>query len=71
LNHFAAQRAVSSALQVDDMNQRRRRRHDAGHERFNRLAEDHSVEIALLETDGVVAEEVESGDHLHSSVLAC
>ena len=31
----------------------------------------HAIEIAVFETDGVVAEEIESGDYLHSSVLAC
>jgi len=46
-------------------------RHDSCHERLNRLAEEHAFEVPLFETDGVVTEEVEGGDHLHSSVLAC
>ena len=53
------------------MDERRGGRHDSRHERLDRLAKEHAFEVALFEADGVVTEEVEGGDHLHSSVLAC
>ena len=46
-------------------------RHDARHEVLDGLAEDDAFEVTLFQTNGVVAEEVESGEDLHSSVLAC
>jgi hypothetical protein len=35
------------------------------------LAKEDAIEVPLFEADGVVTEEVEGGDYLHSSVLAC
>ena len=66
-----AKGTVAGTLQIDDMDEWRGGRHDSCHERLKRLAEEHAFEVPLFETDGVVTEEVESGDHLHSSVLAC
>jgi hypothetical protein len=61
LDHVEAQGAVASALEVDDMDQRRRGRHDPRHELFNGLAKDDAFEVTLLEANGVVAKEVEAG----------
>jgi hypothetical protein len=58
-------------LKIDDMDQWRIGRNDALHERFDRLAKEDAIEIPLFEADGVVTEEIEGGDYLHSSVLAC
>ena len=63
-------RAVTRALEIDDMDERGVRGDDARHELLDGLAEDDAVVVALLESDGVVAEEVDGGDDLHSSVLA-
>jgi hypothetical protein len=71
LNDVQTQGAVASALEVDDMDQWWHGRHDPRHERVDRLAEYDAFEVTLFEANGVVAEEVEGGDHLHSSVLAC
>ena len=68
---IGANGAVSSTLEVDDVDQRRFGGHDALHERFDGLAKEDAVEISLLEADGVIAKEIERGDYLHSSVLAC
>jgi hypothetical protein len=45
-------------------------RDDTGHELFDGLAKEHPLIVALFEADGVIAEQVEGGDDLHSSVLA-
>ena len=58
------------AFEVHDMYQCGVGRDDARHEFLDRLAEDDAVVVALLEADGVVAEQVDRGDDLHSSVVA-
>ena len=70
-DHVEAQRPVARALEIDDVDEGRLGRHDARHELFDGLAKDDAFEVALFEANGVVTKEVECGDHLHSSVLAC
>ena len=46
-------------------------RHDASHELLDRLTKENAVVVTAFEAYGVVAEKVDGGDHLHSSVVAC
>ena len=69
-HNVGAQRPVASALEVDDVDQRGVRGDDAAHELFDGLAEEDPVVVALFKAYGVIAEQVEGGDDLHSSVLA-
>jgi hypothetical protein len=53
------------------VDQFRRGGDDAGHELLDGLAEEDAVVVALFEAHGEVAQEVDGGDKLHSSVVAC
>ncbi len=68
---FEIARAVARTLEVDEVDQFRRGGDDAGHELLDGLAEEDAVVVALFEAHGEVAQEVDGGDKLHSSVVAC
>jgi len=46
-------------------------RHQAAHELLEGLVKEDAVEVTLFEPDGVVAEDVEGGDDVHSSEVTC
>ena len=65
-----SQCSVARAFKIDHVNERRRGRHESRHELLQRLAKENAVVVALFEAHGVVTEDVEGGDELHSSELA-
>src|ERR1019366_7007777 len=68
-NDFSAQSTVARALKVDDVDEVGLGGHDARKELVEGLAKEDAVVVALFEAYGEVAQEVDGGDQLHSSVL--
>ena len=67
---LGAQRAVARALEIDHVDEVGVRGDDSRDELLEGLAKEDAVVVALFEAYGVVAQEVDGGDQLHSSVLA-
>ena len=71
MDNGRSQFSRTSTLQVDDVDELWRRRDNATHELLDGLAKEDAVVVALFEAHGVLAEKVNGGDDLHSSVVAC
>lgn len=69
-DHRRTQSAIARPFKVDHVNEIRACIDESRHELFDRLAKDHSVVVASLEANRVVAEKVEGRDELHSSEVA-
>src|ERR1700722_19625274 len=70
LDHFRSQCSVTSSLKIDDVDEGWTGRHDTRHELLQRLAKENAVVVALFKAHGLVTQDVEGGDELHSSELA-